>query len=243
MMLSEYFNRASSSYNENSHVQKKINDILLLWVINSFPLSIFSILELGCGDGYFSYKLFKSLKLKRYDGIDFSSKLIHQAKLNLERYRKRINFHNIDFNFQLNLVNDNYDLIYSSMALHWSNFLVDILFMIKKKMSINGLFIFSIPLYGTFHELKGTCRINKFDQNAKIKEYLSKTGYKVLKHDVKKIKIFFPSYVHLFKYLRELGVNYYNGTAQKETFANLKKNILAPGTVSLTYVIGLYKVK
>lgn len=77
------------------------------------------ILDLGCGDGFFVQELLKSFSPASVTLVDGSAEMLEAAKKRLE---EKVQIHFIHANFQELLaaksLNENFDFIYSSLAIH-----------------------------------------------------------------------------------------------------------------------------
>lgn len=99
-----------------------------------------NILDLGCGYGWHC-AYFKNKKANKILGIDISEKMIKKAKeinlsLNIEYLVK-------DF-YSLNDINDSYDLVFSSLAIHYIQDFENLTKQVRKLLKPKGTFLFSV---------------------------------------------------------------------------------------------------
>ncbi|MBI2252685.1 MAG: class I SAM-dependent methyltransferase [Armatimonadetes bacterium] len=101
------------------------------------------ILSLGCGAGE-ECAYIKSLGAKEVAGIDISKKLIAEAKKNF----LNIEFYVMDME-KLKFAKSSFDLVYSSLVLHYVKDWTKVLIEIRKVLKKNGIFLFSThnPVY------------------------------------------------------------------------------------------------
>ena len=95
---------------------------------------------MGCGTGELSNILIKKLNFNKIHLLDLSSQMLNIAK--------KINKDNVLFDrndFDSFCQFDDYDIIVSNMALHWSANFIVFIERILNQMRKNTIFIFSIP--------------------------------------------------------------------------------------------------
>lgn len=148
------FNRRVQTYDHFACLQKEVNQMLMSRISDFSPLSI---LEIGCGTG----------DLSKHMALHFSNAnflLTDISDLMVEKVRKMFSQHNhiavqcMDGeSLQLSIP---YDLIISSMSLHWFN---DIRCSLKKiitYLSSQGFFIFSGMGDQSFPEWRSLCELH-----------------------------------------------------------------------------------
>ena len=87
----------------------------LLMSLNDAP---FRLLDLGCGDASSFAPILRKLKLAAYDGVDLSAVALELAARNLEGLACPVQWHEADLLAYLNRTAADYDVIFSSFALH-----------------------------------------------------------------------------------------------------------------------------
>ena len=97
------------------------------------------ILDLGCGFGDHAVKLSKK-SAKKIIGIDISKKLIKLAK---EKKPKNCEFFVGDMRKKLKLKNNSFDIVFSSLAIHYIKNLGRLFKEINRVLKKGGLFLFS----------------------------------------------------------------------------------------------------
>ena len=102
------------------------------------------VLDLGCGDGLFIQELLKSFTPAKVTLVDGSNEMLEAAK---ERLGSRANLNFTQASFQELLTNDplneNFDFIYSSLAIHHLSFdeKIKLYAYIHKRLSPGGHFV------------------------------------------------------------------------------------------------------
>ena len=145
----------SALYYTHNGVLLKIISTKLVELIPNKPIQIQSILDIGCGTGFVAQKLIeKGFSFEKILQIDFNSNSLEIAK----QYSKiKKNNFNCPLNFE-----EKFDLITSSMSLQWSQNINQTIDEIKKNLTNDGKFIFSIPLLGSLAEIYTALKIPNF---------------------------------------------------------------------------------
>ena len=133
------------------------------------------VLDLGCGTGELTSTLIKKLNFNKIHLLDLSLQMLNIAKKKINKKNVLFDRNDFDSFYQF----DDYNMIVSNMALHWSaNFLVFIE-RILNKMRKNTIFIFSIPDNKSFSFLKKVKLeelINEFPEKEIILKKLMKNS-------------------------------------------------------------------
>lgn len=200
------FNKNADNYDIFSDIQKKIaNELIKFSEKNIKKNNIKKIADLGCGTGCLSEKILKILPNKEMDCIDFSEKMLICASMNLKSdYIKFIN------NNIMNLDYKKYQIIFSNMSLHWlGNNLINL---IENKIEKSQEFFFSIPIEGTFSELKNLFLKNnlidtimKFQSAEKILEICQEKWN--VKYQIKSFEIN-ESVKNIFSQIKKTGSSF-----------------------------------
>ncbi|GGF88312.1 MULTISPECIES: methyltransferase [Cysteiniphilum] len=219
------FSAAKDSYHQHDQVQRKVDENLKNMACQHLEQyqNIQHILELGCGDGVASIDIAKRLMPLTYDAVDIADALIDRAReITVDSSpisRCNFNFIQGDFNqsfFWQALPQKKYDVIYSNMALQWSHCLQRLFKYIDQVLAVNGMFVFSIPLDGTFEELKKIVRINKFTAHHEMQSLFKLLNWQYLSIDKQSIQLEFFNRLTQLKHLKSTGVNSFLGDGKEE---------------------------
>ena len=255
------FSAAKDSYHQHDQVQRKVDENLKNMVFQYLEQyqNIQHILELGCGDGISSIDIVKKIMPLTYDAVDIADVLIDKAKEiavdSSSISRCNFNFIQGDFNqslFWQTLPQKKYDVIYSNMALQWSNCLQRLFKYIDQVLAVNGMFAFSIPLNGTFDELMEVVRINKFITHHEVQSLFQLFGWQCLSIDKQSIQLEFINRMAQLKHLKSTGVNSFLGDGKDEKGQKSEKPEMKSlwrylhddndQMTTLSYEIGLYVI-
>ncbi|WP_192482949.1 MULTISPECIES: methyltransferase domain-containing protein [Cysteiniphilum] len=252
------FSAAKDSYHQHDQVQRKVDENLKNMVFQYLEQTRNTqhILELGCGDGVSSIDIVKKIMPLTYDAVDIADVLIDKAKEiavdSSSISRCNFNFIQGDFNqsfFWQTLPQKKYDVIYSNMALQWSYCLQRLFKYIDQVLTVNGMFAFSIPLDGTFEELKKIVRINKFTMHHEMQSLFKSFNWQCLSIDKQSIQLEFVNRMAQLKHLKSTGVNSYLGDEKSEKGEKPEVKSLwrylrddNEQMTTLSYEVGLYVI-
>jgi malonyl-CoA O-methyltransferase len=232
-MLKKLFNKAHYTYDNEARLQKTVGD-QLFEIIQHKSSQYQNIIDIGCGTGYVTKRFAERLQYQSFHALDIADNLLNLAKTRLKNFP--IQFLEKDFRlFQSKL---SFDLIYSNMALHWSENMTDVIANLLTSLKKNGLLAFSIPLAGTFKEISSYVNtIDFIDQEKILNEW------QVSFYETQKIVLEFPSMLQALQSIKKIGANY-TGKNRKGLHNNpfLKKILLNPShdSTTLTYHIGYF---
>ncbi len=249
------FSAAKDSYHQHDQVQRKVDENLKNMAFQHLEQykNTQHILELGCGDGVSSIDIVKKIMPLTYDAVDIADVLIDKAKEiavdSSSISRCNFNFIQGDFNqsfFWQTLSQKKYDVIYSNMALQWSNCLQRLFKYIDQVLAANGIFAFSIPVNGTLKELKKIVRINKFTTHHEMQWLFKSFNWQCLSIDKQSIQLEFSNRLAQLKHLKSTGVNSYLGDEKSERpeMKSLQRYLRDDNEqmTTLSYEIGLYVI-
>lgn len=223
------FSKAALSYDTHALAQHEAG----AYLISQLPDQAYHrLLDLGCGTGYTTRKLIHVIKPKYSEALDFSSDLLAQAKVQLANYPT----HFIEADFDLSLSEYKPDLIFSNMALHWSNNLENLIQRIYHALPPNGIFAFSLPLTHTFHEIQSIATIKEFLDADTICQWLNKTNFQLLHQSIQRHITQHDNLKVALRCIQKTGAN----TTHKHHPSFLKRSLLTNQPQTLTYECGYF---
>jgi malonyl-CoA O-methyltransferase len=185
------FNKAYSTYDDHAIIQKIVATNLIKLITNE---NYYSVLELGCGTGIFTEKLYKNIKFKHLDLNDI---------FNVSDYIKKFPYRNLILGDMNDLILDKYSLIVSSSSFQWiENFPR----LIKKLSHSSKKIVFSMYISGNLKEIKEHFGIElDYLSTKEIKKILKK--YFIIKEaKEEEFVLEFVSPLDLLKHLKYTGV-------------------------------------
>ena len=234
------FNTRASSYDKYSLIQKEVS-LRIIEKLKFIKISPKNILDLGCGTGYLSLLLKKLYPNAHITCLDFSPEMLYHCKL------KEPEFETICADIEdLPFKTSKYDIIISSLTLHWCKETEKIFYDIYKILNKNGIFIFTTVGPDTLSELKETYKliddkehINIFNDMHIYGDLLLNTGFDNPVMDVEKIVMEYPNVQNVFNSIKKIGANtIINSHGGKITKSMYRKIIdLYPKTEKMKYPV------
>ncbi|WP_028399565.1 malonyl-ACP O-methyltransferase BioC [Ectobacillus panaciterrae] len=149
-LLQKRFNKAASTYDEYANVQKKMGDVLIQKLCQTYTSHArLSILELGCGTGYVTEQLLNSFPYASVTAVDFAPHMIEQAKK--RRGAEKAAF--ICGDIEKISFSGPYDVIISNATFQWLNDLQGTVARLCEALHDNGALMFTTFGNETFQEL------------------------------------------------------------------------------------------
>jgi len=167
-MIAHSFGLAANTYDSVAHFQRWVGDQLIEKIPDCSPETI---VDLGCGTGYFSDALKQKFTGAKYIGIDLSEDMAKYAKNHHASVNSWITADAESLPFKSNSI----DLIFSSLAIQWCSDLPNLLKEIKRVLSPKGIFVFSTLLDGSLIELKEAW--SEFDDKQHVNDFFRKDDY------------------------------------------------------------------
>ncbi|OZC37869.1 malonyl-[acyl-carrier protein] O-methyltransferase BioC [Marinobacter vinifirmus] len=170
------FGSASQTYDSASRLQKAMGDTMLARIPENFEPT--SILDLGCGTGWFTRKLANQYPNATITGADLASGMLQQAR---SFSPETITWLNADAE-QLPLADNSADLIFSNLMIQWSTRPDTVLAECQRILKPGGTLAISTLLDGTLEELKqawtkadpGQPHVNRFTHHADWQQLTSR---------------------------------------------------------------------
>lgn len=240
-MIKNCFNRAAKTYDAHSLTQQDACS-LLINALKPIKSNFNTMIDLGCGSGLSTQLLTKSFQYKKLSAIDISDELMVIAQQRLKHVP--VDFLNMDFNF-LNQLHTQWDLVFSNMSLQWSHSFKNLLQIVLQQLTTSGIFAFSIPLSGTFCELKSNARNHYYTHDAVIED-LSQNGLECLNSFTQQYVNYYDSAISALKAIKATGANHlFNKTIKSlKSRSYIHEIYQSSQTAStLTYQIGFYIAK
>ncbi|PRR84570.1 malonyl-ACP O-methyltransferase BioC [Clostridium vincentii] len=161
-----HFSKNASNYSQYAHVQKKMSDALIEFILenNKDTFKIKNILEIGCGTGYLTHSLIEIFPSAHITAVDIAPGMIDEIK-------SKITTNAVDFicsDIEEMDLENTYDIIISNATFQWFNHIPITIKKLYNSLNPKGLLCFSTFGKDTFCELKECFEIAK--QAMDIKE-------------------------------------------------------------------------
>lgn len=207
------FSSATRSYDVSARLQRYTGKHLVSKLPNK---SNISIVDLGCGTGFFTNIL--ASKYEHVYGVDLSKEMLEFAE---SKSTYKIEWIEADA-FKLPFEENSIDVIYSNLMIQWCNPLADLLKEISRVLKPGGLFIFSTLVDGTLHELKSSWKqvddephVIDFKLEKELINTFANSPLKMLENDTKDVVLEYENVLHLAHELKGLGANHVPNKTQK----------------------------
>lgn len=232
--IKDSFNKAAATYNTYAQTQITVGEDLIYHLV-SLRDEFDHVIDLGCGTGMITNTLAHSIDYQYLEAVDIADALLEQGKL---AAHPDIDFYEMNFD-QFNTENT-YNLIFSNMALHWSSEFTKTLMRIRHALTDDGLFAFSVPVSGTFAEMRKNFSVNDFFDFDTLMLLLQSMGYKLLYLKKQTYVNQFPEPIDALKSLKKTGASIASNRMSKNLAG---KTLLKSSNLnSLSYVIGFFVV-
>lgn len=222
------FSKAAISYDQFADLQREIGQHL----ISLMPASvkqINSILDLGCGTGYFSGLLSKLASPTNLTCFDLSPEMLKQAA---QKKLTHCNYVEGDID-HLPFTTHQFDLIFSNLVVQWSEQLTLCLAQTKQALHTNGVLCFSTLLNGSLIELQQAWQqvdnrnhVNDFLSEKQVKTALQQAGFKHISLTTETRVKKYPDVISVMKALKGIGANHvHNGNHNRTSGRQLLKQL------------------
>ncbi len=208
--VAKSFSRASSSYEDVAIVQQAVlaEHLERLSVTKIDPRRI---VDLGSGTGTGSLKLEKLYKKSRVYAIDIAQGMLREHQKKLSSFRSRTNLICADID-HLPLRSDSVDLIFSNLALQWSNDINNVVKEFRRILRTGGLLSFTTvgpdtlkELRAAWQEVEADVHIHDFLDMHIIGDALIKNGFGAPVLDVDRYTLTYTDTKSLLFDLKSLG--------------------------------------
>lgn len=199
-LLKKQFEKSLNSYNDSAVVQKEMAEFLNTQ-IQSLSLKPSHILEIGCGSGILSEKVFKLFSSSTYLCND-----ICDCETYIKRINPKIEFLQADAE-KINIPDRKFDLILSSAVFQWIKNPKAFFLKLSKLLKPKGFLIFSSFGPKNFLEIKTISGIGLEYFNLEQYNNLLKNYFHVLS-SFEELKVLnFSSTIEILRHIKNTGVN------------------------------------
>jgi len=243
------FSKAASQYDQFADLQRETGFRLLALLPGYAPsqvvCSLSSILDLGCGTGYFSSLLSKQNNQANITCFDLSPAMLEQCKQRLINNCQYIEG-DVDC---LPFAQNHFDLIFSNLVLQWSEQITKALMQLKITLKKDGKLCFSTLLDGSLSELKSAWQkvddhqhINQFLSEEQVKRALHQAGFLRFTLVTETVTKKYSNVVDVMRALKGIGANHVHHGQKNRTFGRQTLKQLERGYLPHRDENGMYKL-
>ncbi len=149
--IARKFDNAAESYDQSASVQAQIARSLTERAIRRLSKSPQAVLDIGCGTGFVAAEIARHWPQANITGIDHAPQMLKQAQLKVP-HMEIITGDVAAMDFPLS-----FDLVFSSMALHWLPDPRASLMKWRQWLKPGGRIFAVLPVAGSFQEWRDLC--------------------------------------------------------------------------------------
>jgi malonyl-CoA O-methyltransferase len=206
------FDKAAHTYDKAAVLQRTVGSALLER-LQGIHLQPKTILDLGCGTGYFSSFLKEAYPSAETIGFDKSYGMLKQAQYK-EKKDQLSKVHWLGGQAEsLPFRDHSFELVYSNLMLHWSTDFSAMLNELRRVLKPGGLLLFSMVGADTLKELRycwaqvdDNPHVHVFPDMHDLGDSLLQTRFSDPVMDVEYFTLLYSDAFYLMKDLKELGV-------------------------------------
>jgi malonyl-CoA O-methyltransferase len=247
--ISQSFSRAAETYDNVAYFQREVGQHLFSLI--SLSLNASTIIDVGCGTGFFVKPLVDAFPRARMYGVDIAKGMLDFAKLHND---EAINWVCADAE-HLPFRNNSADIIFSNLSMQWCEHTDEFLMEVKRVLKPGGIALLSTLGSTTLNELRRAWElvdnqphVNRFLDADELKKILDTLNFSssMLTHETR--KLMYSSPVELMRELKDLGAHEVNhrstsglmGKKRFRLFLNeyqkIKIGDLFPATYEVIYI-------
>ena len=227
--IAQSFSRAANSYDSVARLQRQVGQQLLEQL--SPMMGPASIVDLGCGTGYFTTRLAKRFSPPSLKGIDLAQGMLDFA----QQQHGDCAMWLCDDAESLSLPDQSVDLIFSNLAFQWCERLPQLAAELARVLKPGGTVAFTSLGEQTLYELRnawaavdGYVHVNRFQPAQQWQEVFAQAGFHFEHFAVEPEVLQYRDLRHLTSELKGLGAHNVNqGRNRKMTGRNPIRRLMA----------------
>ena len=208
------FNRAADSYDAHALLQREVGG-RLLERLDCLPLSPARVLDLGCGTGEFTRALGRRYRGAELLALDLAERMLARTRQRFRWWRRpRLICGDME---RLPLADHSVDLVFSNLALQWSNEPARVFEELRRVLRPDGALFFTTLGPDTLRELRaawaevdGGTHVNRFMDLHDIGDALLAAGLRDPVTDMERLTLTYADLRGLLDDLRGLGAHNVN---------------------------------
>ena len=212
--IAQSFSRAAKQYDKAASLQQQAGHQLLSVMSNVIPvMSVETIIDVGCGTGYFIEQLQRQYSAQQYIGLDLSQGMLAFAK---QKYGASEKVHWLQGDAEEIALDDaSVDIIYANFSLQWCKNLEVLLSGFYRLLTPGGYCCFTTLGKNTLSELRAAwaatdsdAHVNHFFSQQQWQQAITASGLNVMQHYQQESKTYAPNTRQSLYDLKIIGANY-----------------------------------
>lgn len=243
------FSRAAATYDSVASLQRNVGEALLQKM--AADVAAQTVIDLGCGTGYFTPQLQRKFPQALVAGVDIAEGMLQFARAHHEAQTYWLCS---DAEF-LPFADESIDLIYSNFALQWCGNLPRLFAELRRILKPGGELLFTTLGPATLHELKSAWRsvdkrvhVNEFHEQEVLLTQLRQQGFSLVEMERKPEVMEFEHISDLTRSLKALGAQNVNRgrltgltgrktiQAFKQSYEKFRRGKMLPATYEVFYL-------
>ncbi|WP_417596704.1 malonyl-ACP O-methyltransferase BioC [Oceanospirillum sp.] len=217
--IADAFSKAAGQYDQLAEAQKRIAQkvLELCPTAGSDESEIESVLDIGCGTGYWTRRLRDQTQARWVTGLDLAEGMLRFADEQSDN--QHIQWLCADAE-QLPLPAESLDLVFSSLAIQWCNDYHALFSSIARTLKLGGEAHIATLLPGTLCELEQSwakvdkkTHINRFTDEQTLIHAIRQAGLTLSATDQYCERMFYPDLRAVFDSIKGVGAHYSEGDA------------------------------
>jgi len=224
--IADSFSASAVSYDQFASLQQQAGKELIDFILSShldIEATGNTLIDVGCGTGFFTQPLIKAFNVKKYLGIDIAQGMLDVAKHNnasLEQSTE-LYWHCEDAE-SLSLSDQSVDIIFANFSLQWCDNLSALMKSFHRVLKPNGLCCFTSLGSDSLHELRESWsvvdnfkHVNHFSDTADWSKAITQQGFSIINSYRSEPISYYSSVRELLHSLKAIGANTVLGHRQK----------------------------
>jgi len=215
MKVAKSFSKAANTYDTMAQLQRDVGDQLFdqYLVPSAIAGDVQTIVDLGCGTGWFTERLQAKFSGRNIIGLDLAEGMLRYA-----REHKASQAHWLCGDAEsLPLCSNSVDLMFSSLAIQWCENTVALFSEIKRVLRPGGKFYFSTlgpktlyELRSAWHGVDGDVHVNRFYPEETICASVASANLELIDWSCEKRVLHYSELKHLTNELKGIGAHNVN---------------------------------